>query len=244
MSARRRLFDDLYRADPDPWDLATSGYERRKHAETLRALPRARFRHALELGASIGVLTRGLARRADLVSAVDVSPVALAAARARCRGLPVRTLAAEVPGDWPAGRFDLVVLSELLYFLEREEIVRLAGRVAASASAGAAVVLVDWLGPCDRPLDGDAAADVFLAAAARRGFVSRRTLRRPLYRIDVAARRPLRPGMGRALSARRPPPRAPRGRRGPRRGLPLHRASTGGGRMPAPRRSGGPRRSR
>ena len=37
-SLGRDYFDALYAGKPDPWDLATSDYERGKYADTLAAL--------------------------------------------------------------------------------------------------------------------------------------------------------------------------------------------------------------
>jgi len=59
-------FDALYAASPDPWAFETSAYERAKYAATLDALPARRYRRALEVGCSIGVLTRQLADRCDI----------------------------------------------------------------------------------------------------------------------------------------------------------------------------------
>lgn len=187
MSTRGELFDALYRDDPDPWEFETSAYEREKYEATLAALPAPRYRRGLEVGCSIGVLTARLAAVCDALVAVDASEVALAAARTRPGNEGATFLRADVPTEWPDGPFDLVVLSELLYFLEPAEIPALACRVAGSAERDAAVVLVDYLGPCDRPLDGDAAADAFLTAAASRGFRRTGQVRTQSYRIDVLA---------------------------------------------------------
>lgn len=187
MSERAARFDALYRARPDPWAFETSDYERAKYAATLAALPAGHFAHAIEVGCSIGVFTRALVDRCKRVTALDVSAVALADARTRCAGLPVDFQRAEVPAQWPDGRFDLVVLSEVLYFLEPSEIGPLAQRVAGAAAPGAAVLLVNYLGPCDRPLDGAAAAQAFIAAARELGFSVRDQRIEPEYRIDLLA---------------------------------------------------------
>ena len=85
-------FEALYAGDPDPWKFATSDYERRKYAATLNLLPDRRFSSALEVGASIGVLTRQLAARCDRVLATDVVEVALEQGRKRCTGLEARAV--------------------------------------------------------------------------------------------------------------------------------------------------------
>ncbi|RZK45442.1 MAG: methyltransferase, partial [Hymenobacter sp.] len=38
-------FDDVYRANEDPWQFASSPYEREKYAATLAALARPAWRH-------------------------------------------------------------------------------------------------------------------------------------------------------------------------------------------------------
>ena len=73
-------FERLYRADPDPWRVASAWYERRKRGLLLAALGREHYRHAFEPGCGTGELTRCLALRCAQVCAVDVAP----AAAARC----------------------------------------------------------------------------------------------------------------------------------------------------------------
>jgi hypothetical protein len=41
-------FDALYTADPDPWKFAASPYEQAKYTLTLNAMPKPRYRSALE----------------------------------------------------------------------------------------------------------------------------------------------------------------------------------------------------
>ena len=58
-------FDDVYRANEDPWAFATSPYERAKYEATMAALPNERYANAFEIGCSIGVLSEMLARRCN-----------------------------------------------------------------------------------------------------------------------------------------------------------------------------------
>src|ERR1700761_3998891 len=86
-------FDRLYADDPDPWNFASSEYEREKYAATIAALPPGRFARALEVGCSIGVLTRLLAVRCEALLAVDVAESALLQAEERCSDQPWVTFA-------------------------------------------------------------------------------------------------------------------------------------------------------
>ena len=187
---RAARFDALYRADIDPWDFRTSGYERDKYAATLAALPRARYRRVLEVGCSIGELTRRLRGRADAVVGLDVSAVAIAEARRVHGDVPGLDFdVAELPRQWPAGTFDLVVLSEVLYFLEPDEIDALGSRVAAALEPGGHCVAVCWTGENDSTLDGDGAAARFVDGFRRAGAGKIALARRaPLYRLDLLER--------------------------------------------------------
>ncbi len=160
-------FEEMYARDPDPWRFAQSDYEREKYAATLAALPRARYASALEVGCSIGVLTRQLAGRCDALLSLDVAEAALERARERCSDRDhVRFERRRVPADWPEGSFDLILLSEVVYYLDRDDVRRLAARVDATASPGCDILLVHWLGETHYPLSGDEAASIFIEASA------------------------------------------------------------------------------
>ncbi|RKS08144.1 nodulation protein S (NodS) [Nocardiopsis sp. Huas11] len=109
-------FDQRYARADDPWGLAERWYERRKYALTLAGLPRERYASGYEPACSIGVLTRGLAERCDRLLAVDSAPKAVGAARAAVPDPHVRVERAHLPADLPDETFDLVVLSEFLYY--------------------------------------------------------------------------------------------------------------------------------
>ncbi len=188
MTARRgslppRYFAALYARRPDPWRFRTSRYESAKYRATLRALPPRQFESALEVGCSVGVLTRMLAARCAALLAIDVAEAALAQARRRCAGLAqVRLERRRVPQEWPERRFDLILLSEILYYLDRNDLLCTAARARATAAPGGAVLLVHYTRPTNYPASGDGAAEAFIAAS---GFIRVRQLRAPGYRLDL-----------------------------------------------------------
>lgn len=156
MSLPAGYFDDMYAGAPDPWGFTTRWYERRKYALTLAALPAARYGTGLEVGCSIGVLTAALAQRVDDLTAIDPSRAALDAARAR---VPegVRFVQGLVPADWPAGTYDLVVLSEVAYYLDAADLEVLLDLVERDLAPGGTVVACHWRHPvADYPQSGDA----------------------------------------------------------------------------------------
>lgn len=140
-------FELLYDRDPDPWSFATSDYEQRRYDVTVASLLRPRYHRAFEPGCAIGELTRRLAARCDEVIASEPSPTALRTARSRCTDLPnVALEPGELPDDWPAGSFDLVVLSEIGYYFEVPELLMVRDRAVGTLEAGGTLVAVHWRG--------------------------------------------------------------------------------------------------
>jgi SAM-dependent methyltransferase len=116
-------FDKLYDKSDDPWELASSWYERRKYSMTLASLPRERYGHALEPGCAIGELTRLLAQRCDQLISFDFAKAAVESARERTQHLPnVSIRLASLPAGLPQGQFDLIVVSEVLYYLSGDDL--------------------------------------------------------------------------------------------------------------------------
>lgn len=179
-------FDALYAANADPWHFETSDYERAKYEDTVAALPTPRYASCVELGCSIGVLTERLAARCDAVLGIDMAQAALDQAAARCAALPhVHFVRMRAPDELPDGNFDLILLSEVLYYFDPSRLARLADGLRAIAAPAADLVLVHWLGPTpDYPQTGDTAADGFIAATRDWAPVTRQARRRD-YRLDV-----------------------------------------------------------
>lgn len=187
-AGRHAYFDDLYAGSDDPWRYHSCDYEIAKRADTLAALPRPHYAHACEIGCSIGVLTRELAPRCDALIGIDIAKAAAAHARAATADLPHVTIEVRhVPLDLPTGTFDLLMLSEVLYFLNRDELAQLAAFAAERVRPGGDVMIVSYDGETLTELNGEAATAAFLAAAATsfdvidatgRPYYHRRTLRR------------------------------------------------------------------
>jgi cyclopropane fatty-acyl-phospholipid synthase-like methyltransferase len=161
-------FDRMYAEAADPWQLSSRWYEKRKYAITLALLPEQRYRHAFEPGCSIGTLTALLAQRCDRVTAVDVADAAIRTADTRLRSAGLRgrvTLArASLDQAWPAGPFDLVVLSEVAYYLSEKTLAGVLRRECSRLRPGTPVVAAHWRhAVADYPLTGDTAHAVIAA---------------------------------------------------------------------------------
>jgi SAM-dependent methyltransferase len=157
MSLPTSYFDQMYAGSPDPWSLADRWYEARKYAITIASLPKPRYRRGFEPGCSVGILTTMLAECCEELLATDVAQGALDAAAERLRGCPgVQFSKLAVPDEWPSGSFDLIVLSELGYYLAPEKLEALVDRSVAGLEPGGTLVAVHWRHPVDDyPLRGD-----------------------------------------------------------------------------------------
>jgi SAM-dependent methyltransferase len=192
-------FDQMYAGSDDPWRLSTRWYEQRKYAITLALLPNRRYRHAFEPGCSIGTLTPLLLLRCGHVTAVDVADAAVQGADARLRRAGCRdrvTLArSSLDAAWPDGPFDLVVLSEVAYYLQADALATVLRRECARLQQDANVVAAHWRHPvADYPLTGDAAHAVI---ARTPGLTSVGCYRDPDVVVEVFDT-----GDGRSVAAR------------------------------------------
>jgi SAM-dependent methyltransferase len=160
----------MYTDSADPWQLGTRWYEQRKYAITLSMLPKQRYAHAFEPGCSIGVLTALLAERCTLVTATDVAAAALHSAHRRLadsgRRDQVNLLRQSVDEPWPPGPFDLVVLSEVGYYLTPDALRGVLDRECPRLATDATVIAAHWRHPVDDyPMAGDDVNEVVAATA-------------------------------------------------------------------------------
>ncbi len=170
-------FEALYRADPDPWGYTSSAYERAKYAATLEACGPGPVGAALELGSSIGVFSGLLAPRCDRLVTVDAAPSAVAAARVRLAGQDkVELVEGPIPEAIPVESFDLVLASEILYYLSARQLTGTFAALDARLRPGGRLVAVHWRHPGpERP---------FTAAEVHRALRAEPWLR-PMRRGDT-----------------------------------------------------------
>jgi SAM-dependent methyltransferase len=177
-----QYFEDKYRGDIDPWQFRSSDYEREKYQATIKALSKPRYARALEVGCSIGVLTGLLAPRCDTLIAIDASATAIAAAREHASG-NVTFEVGTLPQDFPPGPFDLIVLSEVLYYFVAADLQRVAKLCLDALAPDGEIILCHWLGETNYPLTGTAASDLFAADVAVR-LPTRVPFRDEVYRLE------------------------------------------------------------
>lgn len=152
-------FDDVYRDTDDPWGFTDRWYEQRKYALTLASLTAPRYRRIFEPGCSIGVLSAALADRSEEIACIDVSAraVELAVRRLATTDARVSVSTGDLTGPWPPGTFDLIVLSEVLYYLGDADLDAVVERLPGALTDDGEVIAVHWRWPvADYPQSGDA----------------------------------------------------------------------------------------
>ena len=158
----------LYAGTDDPWSFRSSAYEVERLDAVAATLPRARYAAALEIGCGNGELGRRIAPRCGSYTGLDAVPSALAAARTAMPG--ARLFEAFLPCPLPAapgGAYDLILLSEILYFLDAVTVRDLAVQIDGG-HPGADVTVAIWRGPTGHDLSGDEALAAFAGATPRR----------------------------------------------------------------------------
>jgi len=136
-------FEAKFQENPDPWNYGSSRFEAFKRQILLQACGTRQYGRGLELACANGETSLLLARKCLSLLAVDGSVSAVAEAQRRTAGLRHVVIAeAALPQDMPRGPFDLIVISELLYYLKSRDLDAVLRRsIAALAPGGRLVVL-------------------------------------------------------------------------------------------------------
>lgn len=154
----RTYFDDLW-SRGDPWGLETSEFEHRRYARLLEILKHRQYERVLEIGCGSGTFTRLLAPIAQHLLALDVSTHAIARAKST-NGTPKQVefrVANIMDYDVQAeGPWDLVVMSETVYFLgwlySLFDVCWLASQLFEATREGGQLLLANLQGEAHGPL--------------------------------------------------------------------------------------------
>ncbi|MDG9884191.1 class I SAM-dependent methyltransferase [Pseudomonas sp. GD04058] len=150
MSVDARYFADLFAASDDPWAFRTRWYEKRKRELIMASLPRQFYERIFEPACANGELSAALAERCTELVCHDLDSTAVALARQRLGGLRnVQVGQGRLPGDWPGGSFDLIVLGEIGYYLDPEQWLQVIEQAAASLGEDGGLLACHWLHPID-----------------------------------------------------------------------------------------------
>ncbi|GAB3893242.1 class I SAM-dependent DNA methyltransferase [Spirosoma agri] len=181
-------FDDVYRANEDPWAFETSPYERAKYEATMAALPNDHYKSAFEIGCSIGVLSEMLAQRCGKLLAVDASELPLKTARQRLAAYPQVTISQmSIPNEFPDQPFDLILMSEVGYYLALDDLKQVRQLLIDHLETNGQLLLVHWTPFVhDYPLTGDQVHELFLeSTGAGKPLIHLLGQRTDKYRLDL-----------------------------------------------------------
>ncbi|KVV04310.1 MULTISPECIES: class I SAM-dependent DNA methyltransferase [Pseudomonas] len=150
MSVSTAFFDQLYADNSDPWAFRERWYEQRKRAVTLASLPRQHYPAIFEIGCANGELSAGLAQRTGALLACDAAARAVDLARQRlshCAHVQVHQ--SRVPEQWPEHRFDLIVISEVAYYLDAQALKDVLERAINSLAPDGHLLACHWRPPIE-----------------------------------------------------------------------------------------------
>ncbi len=174
VSAPIERFASLYAAQDDPWHTADSWYERRKRAVVLASLPAEHYHRTLEPACGVGELTRHLTARSDHVIAFD--PVEEAVLRAKAAAPTAELSIAALPATATYEAVDLIVLSEILYYLSDADLQASLESLLPLLDPGGHLLAAHW-----RPWAPEAPRD---AAAAHQVLRDRAELTQLVEHVD------------------------------------------------------------
>ena len=150
-------FDAMFAQNDDPWKFRSRWYERRKRALTMACLPKERFTYVFEPGCANGELSAKLATRCNRLLATDGVDKAVSLSKIRLKDYAnVDVRKAWVPDQWPCDKFDLIVLSEFLFYLQPAVVHQIALKAQATLLPGGVILACHWRHPVEHcALNGD-----------------------------------------------------------------------------------------
>jgi peptidoglycan/xylan/chitin deacetylase (PgdA/CDA1 family) len=189
-------FEAFFARAEDPWGY-TNDFERLKYEQTLALLDGMEIGRALELACAEGHFTKMLSPRVAELLATDISEIALQRAAkscADCRNVSFQRL--DLIEDPITGPFDLIVCSEVLYYLEDLAILReVATKLAGALSDGGNLLMANANLVVDEPhcpgrdwghaFGAKTIEDTFRATE---GLSLQKQVLTPLYRIQMFQR--------------------------------------------------------
>ncbi len=150
MSVATPYFDQLFAGNDDPWAFRQRWYEQRKRALTLAVLTRPRYASVFEPGCANGELSAELATRCERLLCCDTASAAVQLAEARLTAFAhAHVEQRRLPQEWPAGQFELIVLSELCYYLDANDLNRLIDHALAALTDNGQLLACHWRPPID-----------------------------------------------------------------------------------------------
>ena len=157
-------FDALYNDNTDPWQYQTRWYEKRKRDMCLAILPQSQYDNGIELGCGNGVFSELLAQRCQALVSIDGNHQAVKLAKERLAELPhVKVIQGVIPNRlltlkdavveaYPLLNetstmqepFNLIVISEILYYLSPNDIDMVIAWTQQNLAIGGTLLCCHW----------------------------------------------------------------------------------------------------
>ena len=136
-------FDARFDCDADPWKTFSDRDEAAKRRAILRAMGPGPWGRVLELGAGNGSNSAAIARRALRLDATEGTCAGTRLVASAIAGHDPRSRAIRLalPGRFPRVRYDLIVIAELLYYLDDRTFAATARDAAFALRPGGRLVL-------------------------------------------------------------------------------------------------------
>jgi SAM-dependent methyltransferase len=136
---------DGFFKSPDPFLIDSNPREALKYERTLELCGPGPFKRVLEVGCAEGAFTERLAPRCRKLDAVDISAVAVQRAADRSAPFPgVSCERCKLPTEFPADAFDLIVASDVLYYLSWPDLEASISALEHALAPGGRLVLVHY----------------------------------------------------------------------------------------------------
>jgi len=131
----------------DSWSYTTDPAHEMRLQRILNALSPLAGKRVLELGCAEGFITREMAKQAARVVACELSPLAAERTRISCDGLPVQIIAGDIRSCLPDEKFDLILASDVFYYLTSDELSRVVRSLAQRGDTDCRLIMAnEWNG--------------------------------------------------------------------------------------------------
>lgn len=157
MHNKSEYFDTIYKESDDPWQYKTRWYEERKRQICTALLLKSHYEKALEIGCANGFFSSRLADRTYQLVCLDANQKAVNLTKKRLENHGhIRIECKSVPDEFPNETFDLIILSEVAYYLSQNELDQLILKLQQALNDGGMLLTCHWRHPIEHfSLDGN-----------------------------------------------------------------------------------------
>ena len=141
----RTYFDFKYSMNADPYRIKDSRYEQIKIAKGIKKIRGQKFSNVLEIGCGAGHHTGFLLQLSDRVLCIDNSSVALKRAREKISDERAIFKQLDIATDNLDEKFDLIFCSEVLYYLNSDQLHTAHAKIINWLKTGGILVLIHAL---------------------------------------------------------------------------------------------------